>query len=83
MYAHLNRPKVQIDRLSNSALESGDFLESIIWDKDSDYKDFSQLILDMNDPGMMLEVRNEGDGDEGEFLHNDLLLLQKLSSYLL
>jgi len=56
------RPTVHIDRLSNSALASGDFLESIIWDSGTRFKNFNELILDMNDPEMMLEVSDAAEG---------------------
>lgn len=40
----------------NSAFESGDWLNSIIWDNNSNYKEFTKVELNLNDVRMNLEI---------------------------
>lgn len=40
----------------NSIFESGDWLNSIIWDENSNYKDFTKVELNLNDVRMNLEI---------------------------
>ena len=44
-----------IDRPINHDLANGSWIHSIIWDQHSPFVTFDQLVLDMNDPHMMLE----------------------------
>ncbi|UZJ53338.1 hypothetical protein CBS101457_002658 [Exobasidium rhododendri] len=53
---------VNVSRPFNRELESGEWLKGIIWDEGCKHKDFTSLILDLNDPEMMLETQ----GDEQE-----------------
>ncbi|KAN0060320.1 hypothetical protein ACQY0O_007649 [Thecaphora frezii] len=44
-----------IDKPFNHELSGGSWLRSIIWDSSCPFEAFDQLVLDMNDPQMMLE----------------------------
>lgn len=53
---------VSVQKPFNRALESGEWIKGIIWEEGAKHMDFTSLILDTNDPEMMLETQ----GDEEE-----------------
>lgn len=52
-------PPVNIQRPYNHELDAGDWVNGIIWGGGAKHKDYTQLILDLNDPEMMLEMRTD------------------------
>lgn len=56
------RLPISVNRPFNRDLERGDWAKGIIWEEGCKHKDFTSLILDLNDPEMMLETQ----GDEQE-----------------
>ncbi|PWN49186.1 hypothetical protein IE53DRAFT_159988 [Violaceomyces palustris] len=61
-----------VDKPFNHDLSGGDWLKSIIWDRSCPFRDFSHLVLDMNDPQMMLEEDNGPVVKQNSLLRSDL-----------
>lgn len=56
-------PPTRPDRPINHDLLSGSWVEGIIWEQGAPHRDFARLLLDMNDPEMMLEREDDGKGE--------------------